>query len=66
MYIGNFEEYRGYIGSINYDPEDNVYYGKLLNIMDVISYQGNDITELERDYCETVDWYIDLIRSCSE
>ena len=65
MYIGNFEEYRGYIGSINYDPEDNVYYGKLLNMMHVITYQGNDIADLEKDYHETVDWFIDLEECCS-
>lgn len=28
--IGQFVEYKGYIGTIEYDEEDELYYGKLL------------------------------------
>ena len=27
--IGQFKEYKGYVGSIEYDEEDELYYGKL-------------------------------------
>ena len=58
MRIGQFVECRGYIGSIEYDAENNVYYGKLLNINDLVSYHADNIIELGKHYREAVDDYI--------
>lgn len=58
MKIGQFAEYEGYIGSIEYDPEDRVYYGEILNIDDSVGYHAADIIGLEKRYYEAVDDYI--------
>lgn len=60
MRIGQFVEYKGYIGSIEYDPKDNIHYGKLLDIDDLVNYHANNIIDLEKHYHEAVDDYIDL------
>ena len=57
MRIGQFVEYKGYVGTIEYSPEDNIYYGHLLNIEDSISYDGSSVEELYIDYQEAVDFY---------
>ena len=62
MRIGQFVEYKGYVGSIEYSPEDNIYYGHLLNIEDSISYDGSSVEELYIDYQEAVDFYTYWIR----
>lgn len=48
MRIGQFVEYKGYVGTIEYSPKDNIYYGHLLNIEDFISYDGSSVEELYR------------------
>lgn len=60
MKIGQFVEYRGYIGSIEYDQEDKLYYGKLLNTRDFVNYHADNIMSLERHYHEAVDDYIEF------
>ena len=60
MRIGQFIEYKGYVGTIEYSPEDDIYHGQLLNIDDSINYDGTSIEELYMDYQEAVDFYIRL------
>ena len=33
-------EYKGYMGSIEYSPQDSLLYGKVLGIRGLISYEG--------------------------
>ena len=58
--IGQFVEYKGYIGTIEYDIEDKLHYGKLINIDDLICYHASNVMELYKHYCEAVDDYIEF------
>lgn len=60
MVFGQFVEYRGYIGSIEYSQEDGIYFGSLLDIRDSISYDGYTIEELYQSYHDAVDYYIEI------
>lgn len=60
MRIGQFVEYKGYIGSIEYDPEDKIYYGEILNIDDSVCYHDTDIIDLGKRSHEAVDNYIEF------
>lgn len=46
MKIGQFVEYKGYVGSIEYKPDDISYYGLIINTDDFVNYYGKDIFEL--------------------
>jgi predicted HicB family RNase H-like nuclease len=60
MNIGQFKEYKSYVGSIEYDEEDELYYGKLLNIRDLINYHASNVMELYQHYKDAVDDYIEF------
>lgn len=60
MKIGQFQEYKNYIGSIEYDASINLYSGSLLNSYDIVMYEANDFVELEKNYRDAVDDYINL------
>ena len=60
MQIGQFKEYKGYIGSIEYDTEDNIHYGKLLDIKDLVNYEADNVIDLENQFHKAVDDYIEL------
>ena len=60
MRIGQFVEYKGYVGTIEYSPEDRLHYGSLLNIKDSISYHAKTVEELSERYHEAVDRYIEF------
>jgi predicted HicB family RNase H-like nuclease len=53
-------EYKGYFGSIEYNKADKCLYGKVLGLTkDCITYEGVTIEELENDFKEGIDSYID-------
>ena len=43
-------KYKGYEGSIEYTLEDKILFGKVQGIKSLISYEGNTIDELEKDF----------------
>ena len=55
--------YKGYTGSIEYSREDDLFFGKVLGIRSLISYEGKTGKELERDFQEAVDSYL---QDCKE
>ena len=60
MMFGQFVEYKGHIGSIEYSAEDQIYFGQLLNIEDLVNYEGHSVEELYEYYREAVDTYIEF------
>jgi predicted HicB family RNase H-like nuclease len=53
-------EYKGYFGSIEYSKEDNCLYGKALGMpRNLISYEGNTASELEEDFIDAIDTYLE-------
>jgi predicted HicB family RNase H-like nuclease len=52
-------EYKGYTGSIEYSKEDDLLYGKVLGIRGLISYEGKTGRELEEDFKEAIDTYLE-------
>ena len=56
----NLIEYKGYIGSIEFSQEDELFYGKVQGIRTLISYEGTNAQELIEDFHEAVDAYLEL------
>ena len=54
-------EYRGFSGSIEYSKSDNVFFGKVKNIDDLISYESTDKKLLEKEFQLAVDSYIETV-----
>lgn len=60
MKIGFLREYKGYIGSIEYDEEDELYYGKLYFTEDLVNYHASNVVELYQHYKDAINDYIEL------
>lgn len=58
--MSNTMFYKGYDGSVEYSSEDHCLHGKVLNIISLVSYEGQTIDELENDFREAVDDYLAL------
>ena len=58
--MNNTMEYKGYIGSVEFSEEDGVFYGKVLGIRSLISYEGTNVRELVDDFHGAVDDYLSL------
>lgn len=51
-------EYKGYVGVIEFDDEDNIFYGEVINTRDVITFQGKSVAELRKALKDSVDSYL--------
>ena len=54
--------YKKFIGSVNFSSTDQVFYGKIENISDLVSFEGNNNDELRNAFHEAADDYIELCR----
>lgn len=54
----NTMQYKGYIGSVEFSEEDGIFFGKVLGIRSLISYDGKNAQELVGDFHGAVDDYI--------
>lgn len=59
----NTIEYKGYIGSVEFSQEDALFFGKVLGIRALISYEGSNAKELIKDFKNAVD---DYLESCKK
>lgn len=59
----NIIKYKGYNGTVQYSVEDDCLWGRLIGITDIISYEGQSIEEIKKDFEETVEWYLN---DCAE
>ncbi|MBP9713668.1 MAG: type II toxin-antitoxin system HicB family antitoxin [Sterolibacterium sp.] len=50
--------YRGYVASLEFDPDDNILVGRVLDIDDIISFHGESIAEFGRAFHEAIDDYV--------
>ena len=57
--MNNTMEYKGYTGSVEFTEEDALFYGKVLGIRSLISYEGTTAKELLEDFHGAVDEYLE-------
>jgi predicted HicB family RNase H-like nuclease len=55
--------YKGYWGSVHFNDEDDIFFGRLEFIRALVSYEGSDVASLRRAFHEAVD---DYLKTCEE
>lgn len=56
-------KYKDYLGTVQYSAEDEVFYGKVHAINDLVSFEGDSVNELKKAFQEAVD---DYLQTCEE
>ena len=51
-------EYKGYIAKVEFDDEDDVFHGEIINLRDVVTFQGQAVEELRHAFQESVEDYL--------
>lgn len=59
-------EYKGYIGKVEFDDEAGILHGEVVNTRDVITFQGESVTELQKAFRESVDDYLAFCKQRGE
>lgn len=56
-------EYKGYIGKVEFDDEAGIFHGEIINLRDVVTFQGEAVSELREAFKDSVDDYLEF---CAE
>lgn len=59
-------EYKGYLVKIELDDEANIFHGEVVNIRDVITFQGRSVDELRQAFEDSIEDYIEFCISRGE
>ena len=58
MSVNNTLEYKGYQGTVEYSAEDSIFFGQVLGIKGLISYEGESLSKLKECFIEAIDDYL--------
>lgn len=53
-------EYKGYVGKVEIDDDAGVLYGEVINVRDVITFEGESVDDVQKAFRESVDDYLDF------
>ena len=56
-------EYKGYLGKVEFDEQAGIFHGEIINIRDVITFQGQSVAELTKAFRDSIE---DYLQFCDE
>lgn len=65
--MNNIMKYKGYWAEIKYSDEDECFCGKIEGLKNtLISFEGETVKELKKDFKEAIDFYLEGCRANNE
>ena len=58
----DFLKFKEFISSVHFHTEVEIFYGKIEEIDDLISFEGKSVSELKKSFYEAVEDYIDICK----
>jgi predicted HicB family RNase H-like nuclease len=56
-------KYKGYFAKVEFDDEADIFHGEVINLRDVITFQGQTVNALRKAFKDSVDDYLEF---CAE
>lgn len=55
-------KYKDFIGSVHFSAEDEIFYGKIEGINDLVTFEGTTVLKLKTAFKEAIEDYIELCK----
>ena len=56
----NILKYKNFIGSVQFNKDDDVFFGKIENINNLVTFEGKTMSKLKKTFIDSVDDYIEI------
>ncbi len=53
-------EYKGYFAKVEYDDDADIFHGEVINLKDVITFEGETVKQIKEAFRDSVDDYLDF------
>lgn len=64
--MSDYLTYKGYFGTVDFNSDDEVFYGKIFGINDLINFEGFSVQELKESFEESIDDYLDTCKALNK
>ncbi len=54
--------YKGYIGRVEFDDSTDIFHGEIVGIRDIITFQGQSVSELRKAMQDSVEDYLAMCK----
>lgn len=51
-------QYKNYLARVEFDAEANIFHGEVINIRNVVTFQGESVGELKKAFEDSVEEYL--------
>mgnify|MGYP001583607314 CR=1 FL=1 len=58
----NVIQYKGYSGSVEFSADDDIFFGKIIGIRDIVTFEADSVTKLKKAFKEAVEDYIETCK----
>jgi predicted HicB family RNase H-like nuclease len=58
--------YKQYLATVEFDDEAHLFHGEVINIRDVITFQGTSVKELDQAFRDSIEDYLAFCRERGE
>jgi predicted HicB family RNase H-like nuclease len=59
-------DYKGYTAKVEFDAEVNLFHGEVINLRDVVTFQGSSVRQLNKAFRDSVEDYLEYCASRGE
>lgn len=59
-------KYKGYVGHVEFDDENDIFHGEVVDTNDVITFQGKSPKELKKAFKESINDYLAFCKEIDE
>ncbi len=59
-------EYKGYFAKVEFYDHADIFHGEVINLRDVITFEGETVKEIKQAFQDSVDDYLDFCRKRGE
>ncbi len=59
-------KFKEFIGSVHFSAKDEVFYGKIEGINDLVTFEGTSVRQLKKAFKEAVEDYIELCKEAGK
>lgn len=52
--------YKGYTGHVEFDADAGLFHGEVLDLRDVVTFQGKSVDEIQKAFRDSIDDYLEF------
>ena len=60
--MSNLFKYGEFLGTVQYSAEDEIFYGKILGVDDLVTFEGSSVRELKKAFRDAASDYINTCK----